>query len=387
MRTAPRLALVVSALASTTPAHADDKAACVAAADEGQVLRDKHRLREAREKFVACARDTCPAPVRKQCGEWLGAVEAGLPTVVLVATSGGQEVADVSVSLDGVPLLERLGTEAIPVDPGTHLFRFERAGYAPVDQSVVVREGDKYLRVWAAFSAPAAAPPAPAPAPTQGPAAPPSPPEARETPPADRLDDRLTPAVDLSLVVGGTQPFSFVDAGTVGPLLAGTFEVAWRPLRPFDFSVFGDLAGGPLTIDATAASAAKIKQANSYGHGTLGLRVRWYAVRLGVDTLWLAADVGAMGESWQFAGTTADGNFNYATSMIGTGALVGIDFPLQAPWTIGIVARTSVFFGPHGNRSSCGPQAECAGEVPGGSIDQHAFVDLGLRIRWSLSTR
>jgi len=49
MRTALLVALCVSATLASTVASADDKAACLAATQQAQSLRDAHKLVEARE--------------------------------------------------------------------------------------------------------------------------------------------------------------------------------------------------------------------------------------------------------------------------------------------------------------------------------------------------
>jgi hypothetical protein len=83
---------------------------------------------------------------------WLAEVEAAMPTVVFAVRSGdGKDLSDAQVSMDGQRLSDRVGGAAIPIDPGNHLFHFETAGAAPVEQQVVIREGEKAREVRAAF--------------------------------------------------------------------------------------------------------------------------------------------------------------------------------------------------------------------------------------------
>jgi hypothetical protein len=135
--------LTISAVVSSA-ASADDKTACLAAATEGQTLRNGHELVEAREQFRICARKECPGAVQRDCGEWLDAVEKSLPTVVLSARDeGGHDLFDVAVTVDGKSLVTKLDGQSLPLNPGVHMFRFELADGTAQTQQVLVREGDK----------------------------------------------------------------------------------------------------------------------------------------------------------------------------------------------------------------------------------------------------
>jgi hypothetical protein len=145
---AARVAVVLFALVVARPfdARADDTvaAACIAQSERGQLARDEARFLEARGLFVACARDECPRFVRHDCVEFLGDLQKRIPTVVLVARdAAGNDLTRVRVSMDGAPLAETLGATAIAVDPGQHVFRFERSGGPPAQATVLVREGER----------------------------------------------------------------------------------------------------------------------------------------------------------------------------------------------------------------------------------------------------
>jgi hypothetical protein len=86
--------------------------------------------------------------VRKSCADWLTDVDRRLPTVVFRAQAqaqggAGADVLDARLSLDGEPLPHGLDGAAIAVDPGEHVVHFERDGSAPIDERVVVAEGEK----------------------------------------------------------------------------------------------------------------------------------------------------------------------------------------------------------------------------------------------------
>ena len=120
---------------------------CLAAAESALSLRNDHKLVAARDQLVLCASKSCPSDVRKECIRRVDAVNASIPTVVFEGKDGaGRDLSAVRVTLDGVPLLERLDGSAIAVDPGEHTFRFESATYGAVDRAFVIREGEKDRR-------------------------------------------------------------------------------------------------------------------------------------------------------------------------------------------------------------------------------------------------
>lgn len=156
------LALCLAAAALGSPARADETSACIDASARGQEQRDKGKLLDARESFLACSRPACHRIIRTDCATWLADVEARTPSVVLSAQDPeGRDVADVRVALDGRQLTERLGAQAIPIDPGEHVFRFERAGSPAVTQTVILREGERRRAISVRFARePKPAPPA-----------------------------------------------------------------------------------------------------------------------------------------------------------------------------------------------------------------------------------
>lgn len=142
-----------------SPAQAVTKKECAAAYEETQALQRDGKLQEARAKALFCSQDACPAVVRNDCSKWLGEIETSLPTVVFSAIdAGGQETAAASVTMDGEPLVPRTDGKAVAVDPGEHRFRFELAGAAPIERTLVLREGEKLRRIEVSFAAAKAAP-------------------------------------------------------------------------------------------------------------------------------------------------------------------------------------------------------------------------------------
>jgi hypothetical protein len=156
-----RWSLVCLAVATFWPspsrADAGSVQSCLDAAEDGQKLRDGGAYLRARERFIACAGDACPGEVRRSCVSWLGQLEELTPTVVVGAQAHGSEVTDVRITMDGKVVGERIDGKPIPLDPGSHRFRFERGGEA-VEETTVIRAGEKERLISVRFG--------PAPAPT-----------------------------------------------------------------------------------------------------------------------------------------------------------------------------------------------------------------------------
>jgi hypothetical protein len=147
--TFPRVATLFGAMFSVVvglqrPAAAEDeRSACATAAENAQKLRAEHKLKEARPELLVCVQPNCPSIVRWDCVQWLADVERATPSVVVKASDpASQELIDVSMWIDGVQEFSRIDGLAHPVNPGVHQFHFEATGLLPVDQQIVVREGE-----------------------------------------------------------------------------------------------------------------------------------------------------------------------------------------------------------------------------------------------------
>ncbi len=151
---------------ASSSAHAagPDRKACIAAADEGQKLRDDGKLNAARDKFIMCASKACPGAVAKECSQWLQDTERDMPSVTFRARDErGKEILDVRVLVDDQVVAESIDARALPVDPGEHKFRFERSDGKSVEDKVVLRPAEKNRLVELSFEPPkqagAASPP------------------------------------------------------------------------------------------------------------------------------------------------------------------------------------------------------------------------------------
>jgi hypothetical protein len=137
------LAVAGASLVVTTPARADDKDACISAAEKSQVERRAEHLGAARELLVSCSADACPTVIRSDCARWLTEVESATPTIVVRATdASGEEVGAGEVAIDGTPHQAALEGHAIALDPGAHKLRVAARGFR-VERDFVVREGER----------------------------------------------------------------------------------------------------------------------------------------------------------------------------------------------------------------------------------------------------
>jgi len=153
-------ALALAALlAAPASARADEKQACVAAYEKAQQLRMDAKLRAAKEQLVVCSRPECPVIIRQDCVQWMGEVNASMPSVVIAARdTAGHDVLDVRVTVDGVVVSEQLDGKPIAIDPGPHKLRYVTRGKPPVDEQILVREGERNRPLTVTFAPSAGAP-------------------------------------------------------------------------------------------------------------------------------------------------------------------------------------------------------------------------------------
>jgi hypothetical protein len=148
--------LAAAPLSLASPAHAGPKE-CVAAADEGQKLRDDGKLNAAREKFISCAAKACPGVVSKQCSQWLVEIEHDMPTLTFRALDEqGKETIEVKVIVDGGTVSQTIDAHALALDPGEHKVRYERADGRAIEEKVMLRPGEKNRLIELSFQVKAA---------------------------------------------------------------------------------------------------------------------------------------------------------------------------------------------------------------------------------------
>jgi len=147
-------AFVAPHAAEAAPAD-KNKAQCIAAYEQGQKLKHDGKLKDARKQFLVCMQDTCPALFRKDCDQWLNEVDQTMPSVVFAAKGPKKEdLAEVTVYIDGEKVLDALDGKAIQLDPGNHIIKYEHGDLPPIEQSVLIRVGEKNRALTASFAKP-----------------------------------------------------------------------------------------------------------------------------------------------------------------------------------------------------------------------------------------
>jgi hypothetical protein len=138
--------LAIGAATSTVEAGMT-KGQCVKANAEGQTLQLDGNFAAARVQLERCGDPSCPAMVRDDCAQRLNELERAQPTIVFdVKDAAGGDVSQVSVSVDGRALAEKLDGRALRVDPGDHEFTFVVAGKPAVARRLVLKETEKGRR-------------------------------------------------------------------------------------------------------------------------------------------------------------------------------------------------------------------------------------------------
>jgi len=156
MALARRLALAVLGTwmhAGLASAADSPKAQCAAAYESSQELRAAGKLSSAREKLVICAQDACPAFVQSDCAQWLIEVQKEMPTITIAARDrDGADTTQVRLIVDGQVVAEQLDGKPVPIDPGAHKLRFELEGSDPIEQQLLVNQGQKDRTVVVSFA-------------------------------------------------------------------------------------------------------------------------------------------------------------------------------------------------------------------------------------------
>jgi len=146
--------------------------------------------------------------LHKDCSRWLTEVEGLVPSIVLAAHDpGGRDLLDVSVALDGQPLVSRLDGRPLDVNPGDHVVRFESAGYEASEQRVLFREGEK-ARSLSVTMTPVA----------------PRAPDAVLVSPDRSPGETARPVPTATWILGGVSVVAFATAGTTGLLNLSTWN-------------------------------------------------------------------------------------------------------------------------------------------------------------------
>jgi hypothetical protein len=146
-------AALIGSLTQTALA-ADVKKECVDASTEGQTSRDAGELLNARDKFLICSRDACPAVVRSSCASWLSEVDQQLPSIVIrAADAANADITDGSATVDGVKY--PLNGKPIPLDPGKHVVIVDTDQGVHLEKKLLLAAGEKSRLIELQVPAPA----------------------------------------------------------------------------------------------------------------------------------------------------------------------------------------------------------------------------------------
>jgi hypothetical protein len=150
---------LLSTGASAQAAEDPTSAECAASHEKSQEYRYQSDLLKARTELRVCVASTCPGLLREDCTNWLIEVEEFMPSVVFEVEVNGEKASEVQVSIDGKAHPGGLDG-VVELNPGSHEFVFDHAGFEPMRKRVVLRNGDKRQPIIAEFST---EPPSPAP--------------------------------------------------------------------------------------------------------------------------------------------------------------------------------------------------------------------------------
>jgi hypothetical protein len=279
---------------------ADTKAECLAAADQGQSLRDDGSYRRAHEAFATCARDACPRVVANACSNWLRQLDEATPTIVLAAKdAAGNDVANVRVSIDDAPLAGALDGKPQEVDPGEHALRFEHEGAAPIETRVVIRAGEKNRIVGVTFPAESvSADPSTAANPLASPQAPPG--DVPIGSPQIRNATVLTLALVAAAAAGGGAYFlaqSSDQAKTASRLRTGLMSSSACTDDPTSASCSSLSDAVDAQHRDAALGVTLLAGAGAFAAGAFVAWLAWPRQQPGAVGAWVAPSVGPTGAS------------------------------------------------------------------------------------------
>ncbi|MGH7437839.1 MAG: hypothetical protein ACRENE_19345 [Polyangiaceae bacterium] len=120
------------------------KEQCINADSSAQDLRRTGKFSSARDNLRRCSDPSCPAIIRDDCTQQLDELRKAQPTIVFDVKDGaGRDLADVTATIDGVPVGHPIDGSPLSPDPGSHVLVFSEPGQPAVTQTFVLREGEK----------------------------------------------------------------------------------------------------------------------------------------------------------------------------------------------------------------------------------------------------
>lgn len=136
------------------PVGEPTKMRCIEAHQRTQQMQSARRYVEARDQAHICVSQSCPGPIVEDCARWLGDLDERVPSVTFEVLLDGRHDARATVVVDGEVVREWTQGEALRLNPGEHVFRFELPPLAPIGQTLVLTEGMRFRVVSAEFKTP-----------------------------------------------------------------------------------------------------------------------------------------------------------------------------------------------------------------------------------------
>lgn len=141
------IGLTLTATSSSSRAEAADVVKqCIDASENALALRKQGRLLEARKMLAICSVTACGQEIKNTCEERIAEISRSLPNITFEAKdSDDTDVVNATATIDGTRGVPLKG-QPWELDPGTHAFKFEAPGHAPVEQMFVLTETVKGRR-------------------------------------------------------------------------------------------------------------------------------------------------------------------------------------------------------------------------------------------------
>jgi len=153
------VAIALAPFLTAKPSHAEQpdarqiKIACAKSFEQTQRLRNDSHYVAAIEEVLKCARQTCGEALFDECTKIYGELQTATPSVVLSArAANGDELTQVSVSLDDQPVLDQLDGKPMRLDPGKHTFSFSSAEHGSVEHEYLIRAGEQFRAITVEFA-------------------------------------------------------------------------------------------------------------------------------------------------------------------------------------------------------------------------------------------
>src|SRR5260370_24527413 len=120
------LATLADPASGGPPAPSNEVAQCVENHVKAQTLRKDAKLVQSREKLLTCSR-SCPNVIQFDCSRWLEEVDNLIPSVIVRAKAGANDVIAARLFIDDKLVATALDGREMSLAPAPHRVRLESA--------------------------------------------------------------------------------------------------------------------------------------------------------------------------------------------------------------------------------------------------------------------